>query len=557
MIFAESTDIINETALYGNKITADKLQDPKYVNKLTDIVVNMTESDFKRPGIIKTLIKILGIISVSVITNVVVVSAITYFTVVIVLSMLKHAVIPSSDKKKLIKVLDKIITKLESDPELAKGNKENINKLKDAKKKLMNESYTEGVNMDNEVLCFSGNNGGSYIQDALYESYIQAKIDSEERLALALKESMIISEADYSNIKALHEAKFSDKAKSTWKRFVAFIKGLVAKFMESMSNILLDEKAYLEKYKDIILKKRPKDDMKFSYTGDYEEGIKRLIKVEIPLFEYYKYKTQLEAEGDGDLVKALMGAEFKYDDGVALSEQFKNYFLAVEKGEKEGKFSDLNMTDMYNFCYNFKKIKDVVDKDINRLEQSTKNIESAINKSLAATNNDAAGDNATNQATNQTSNTTSNTQSSTTENKNESTVLSEKVEIKDEPTSVAASKMGSTQNADQKDEDETATAGSITAVNDGKKAEDITKAADKWVRVCRPIIASKLTAYQQIAKDYMDIIRAHVRSYGGQDKKSKEGNKAPQTATQYSKHPEVNQAKQDAENAAKEAENKK
>ena len=75
---------------------------------------------------------------------------------------------------------------------------------------------------------------------------------------------MVISESDYSNIRAIQEAKLSDRIKATWKKFIAFIKGLVAKFMESLSNILLDEKAYLEKYKEgrrvVIFKSRAEAD---------------------------------------------------------------------------------------------------------------------------------------------------------------------------------------------------------------------------------------------------------------------------------------------------------
>lgn len=399
--------------------------------------------------------------------------------------------------------------------------------------------------MDNNVITFSGNNGGSYIYDGLYESYIQAKIDSEDRLAFALKESMVISEADYSNIRALQEAKLGDKIKSKWKKFIAFIKGMIAKFMESISNILLDEKEYLEKYKDIILKKKPKDDMEFSYAGDYEEGIKRLINTQVPLFDYYNYKKELEAEGDGDLAEKIVGNGFNYEDGETLSEQFKSYFLALEKGQNQGKFSQLNMTDIYNFCYNFNKIKDIVDKDIDRLEASTRAIESAINKELTATSNNTAIDN----TASQTSATTTSTESDNSANNTsteESTIIFEKVEIKeDKPSTDAVSKMKSTNDKDVESEKDSATAGAAVAKGDNKEASDITRAANKWIDVCRPLIAAKLTACQQIAKDYMDIIRAHVRSYGGTDKKSKEGNKAPDTANKYTK---------DAERAKKEAE---
>ncbi len=421
--------------------------------------------------------------------------------------------------------------------------------------------YLKMQNREESVLCLSGNAGGSYMQDALYESYIQAKIDSEDRLAFALKESMVISEADYSNIKALHEAKISDKIKSKWKKFVAFIKGLVAKFMESMTNLVLDEKAYLEKYKDIILKKKPKEGMKYSYTGNYKKGVDRLINTEVPLFDYYKYKQALESEDNDALVKQIMsGKNFDYDDGTTLAEQFKNYFLAYEDGQKEGSFSELNMTDMYNFCYNFNKIKEIVDKDTKRLEESTKSIEKMINSELGVSNNDAAGDKVTNQSTNTDGKASATVDGQTVKadvvdkdgkQVSESKILTEAEEKSGNPglkiTSDPVSKMGSTQKKDADAEKDSATAGAAIAKGDGKSDSDITNAANKWISVCSPLISAKLTACQQIAKDYMEIIRAHVRSYVGQSKKDKEGDKAPDVATKYAKDAE--KAKEEADNA--------
>lgn len=385
----------------------------------------------------------------------------------------------------------------------------------------------------------STNNGGSYIFDALYESYIESKIESEERLAYALKQSMVISEADYSNIKVLQESKLGDKIKATWKRFVAFIKGLIAKFMESMSNILLSEKSYLERYKDIILKKQLKD-ADYTFLGDYTEAINRLINTEIPLFDYNKYKTQLEAEDDGDLVKELMrGKDFNYDDEKALAEQFKTYFMASENGSVTIYSSKINMTDVYNFCYNFDKIKEVVDKDTKRLEDSTRAIEREINTKLNVT------------ATNTVNNVEKPAESDSAEE--ESAVLSEKVVIKKKETSSAADKMSSTQNRDTDAEKASANTGANAAIADNKEANDISNAANKWIRVCRPIIAAKLTAYQAIAKDYMTIIRDHVRSYGGTDKKSTENDISIKTGTKYSKYSAVNNAQRDADAANAEA----
>lgn len=383
---------------------------------------------------------------------------------------------------------------------------------------------------ESTVLSFSGNNGGSYMHDALYESYVQAKIDSEDRLAFALKEAMVISESDYSNIRAIQEAKISDKIKAKWQNFVAFIKNMVAKFLESMSNLLLDEKDYLEKYKDIILKKKPKDDMEYSYTGNYEKGIGRIINTSIPVFNYATFKNELEAEGDGPLINKIMPGEFSYVDGDTLDEQLKSFFLALEDGQKTGKFSELNMTDIYNFCYNFNKVKGIVDKDISRLEASTKAIESEINKQLSATNANTQP--------------TTNAQTTTTTTvQNNSAIFTEAEENKDNKESgktglnISTDPTSKMQNKEISDEDKKTAAdqGANAAKDSNAETDQITKAADKWISVCRPVIAAKLTACQQIAKDYMEIIRAHVRSYGGTDKKDKSGNTAPKKGTGYSK----------------------
>ena len=446
------------------------------------------------------------------------------------------------------------------------------------------ESYIGGRNMNNNVLAFSGNNGGSYMYDALYESYIQNKIDSEDRLALALKESMVISESDYSNIRALHEAKFGDKIKSKWNKFIAFIKRMAAKFLESMSNILLDEKEYLEKYKDIILKKTPKSDMEFSYTGNYEVGIKRLINTEIPLFNYATYKKELEDEGEGALADKIV-SDFHYVDGDSLSEQFKSYFLDLDAGQQQGKFSSLRMVDLYNFCYNFNKIKNIVDHDINNLESSTRMIEAEAKKHMTATNNDAAGDKPTNPATNPASSATKAKSDDNPDNKASATIDGEKVDAnvvdKDgkvlasaimrtnlgaiseaeekadntdlkisKPSTSAPSKMTSTTDTTKGDIKTAATAGADAS---GGDIDVITKAADKWISVCRALISAKLTACQQIAKDYMEIIRAHVRSYGGTDKKDKTGNTSPGSPTEYSKDREKADTDNKTEKETKEA----
>ena len=69
----------------------------------------------------------------------------------------------------------------------------------------------------------------------------------------------------------------------------------------------------------------------------------------------------------------------------------------------------------------------------------------------------------------------------------------------------------------------------------GMQASEFTKMTDKWNYICRIIIGAKLNAVQQIAKDYMIIIREHVRSYVGTKNDTKD-NKSASQGDDYSKY---------------------
>lgn len=388
-------------------------------------------------------------------------------------------------------------------------------------------------------------NDNTYIHMGLYESYLQNQIENQERIARALSNNGIISESTASKIIAINEAKLTDNIKAKWNKFINFIKSVTAKFMEAMTNILVNEKTYLEKYKDIIQNKKPKEDMEFSYTGDYVEAVNRLINTEVPVFNYEKHAAQLRQDGYGPILQNIMsGKDFKYDEGKDLPEQFKAYYLVTERGQTTGKFSNLNMKDIYNFCYNFKQIEDIVKKDENHLQQSTNQIARAINEELRRrgenTNQNAQTQTATN--TTQSSQTqNSNNQQNNSQNQNESYMMEAedgvKVGTNLNINTNAPSQMGSYNKNDAKNPDETTKAGNaaMAAKDQTTTEQDITAITNKWINVCRPLITAKLTACQQISKDYMAIIRAHVRSYVGNDKNKEDDRKTPQQATNYKK----------------------
>lgn len=418
-----------------------------------------------------------------------------------------------------------------------------------------------------------------FLYEAEYMEYLDTKISNQNNLFRAINRYTGMTEG--ASMVMLESV--GDKVKSKWNKLVEFVKTMVAKFMESITNILLNEKDYLEKYKDIILKKPPKSDMKYSYTGDYKIGIDRLINTELPLFNYAAMAESLKKEGDYPVIQEIILKDkaFTYDADKSVASNFKDYFIAADKGVSSGTFDQLKMVDLYNFCMNFKKMEDVVKKDQTRLNNSSSAIQAAmadeIRKAKAAAtdaknkpveNPQDGGDaqdttNPTHKISNpnknkvkvstggnkqqqqnggndqnQDSNNKQNVDASSIYNTNGLNAFSEKVEV----TNSDATKSMSTYSDENKKNDNAeanakGAAGELT--KDGKPVteEDAIKEVDalvsKWTNICRNLIGAKLTAVETIAKDYMTIIRNHVRSYGGQDLKKVDDR--TETATNYKK----------------------
>ena len=384
-----------------------------------------------------------------------------------------------------------------------------------------------------------------YAYSAMYEEYIQNKIDSERRLANHIKQYIPVTESTYKQITAIYEAKATDAIKAKWTKFIEFIKNMFAKFAEKITSILVDEKGYLEKYKKIILEKKPKPGNEYSIPGNYKEAINRCINTHVPLFNYEEFKDQLNNKDSNiplaQKIISKSNSGYQFDSGETLAGNFKEYFLAHDLGTQSGTFDDgsLNFKDMYNFCYNSGKIKEITTKDENYLNQSTNAIINYVNTELSKNSKtesaiftedtppNGAGD----------SNPTSNPAPDSAGDKKDDL----KSEIKN---SNAISKMNSYEDRKEVTDDEKSQ-NANAAQNDNVTEENMNVMMQKWLDVCRALISAKLTAVQQISNDYMKIIRLHVQSYVGNDKNDADNRAKQQTASNYQKK-DNNQKQQDA-----------
>ena len=471
-----------------------------------------------------------------------------------------------SNKKQKIAELNKLHIKI-SNEYVKLENKSNV-KESFEESMISNKEYDELNKKANKAYAgLTKSSMSNYIYEAYYQDYISNMITNEEELARSLNSIIPMNESAYRNVRAITEAKAGDTIKAKCNKFMDFIKNLIAKFMESLNSILLDYKEYLKKYEDIIKKKTPKAGLTYSCSGDYKIAISRCINTEVPIFDYEKFGEDLQDEENGEknVVTKIMSGKpgFEYDEGGDLSSMFKSYFLATDEGPKDGKLSELNFTDMYNFCYNSSKINDIVKKDERRLENSTNAIINAAKTKVAeksTTTTNPVNGNPTPPANPQVqpgNNSTiwrgagryivetdppagggggtpsgggGGTPQQSTDNK-PATKTNLNVTNSD-----ATSQMGSYSNdAKENDTEENRKAAGEDIGNKDEMDENkLNKMSDEWLRICRIIFAAKITAVENIAKDYMTIIRAHVRSYTGK-KDDIIDNKTASKGTKYKK----------------------
>ena len=360
--------------------------------------------------------------------------------------------------------------------------------------------------------------------ESIYKDYIFNKMVQEQSLQKMISAELIMTESTTLKTKerkltALYEAKISDKIKSTWNKFIDFINSLFAKFGESITNIVSSYKDYLVKYKDIILSKRFKIKLTKALPGDYNTGVNRCNDVKIPVFQYNDQNMKvLLSDDDEQIVRLIIkDSSFEYDQARNLNDILKDYFLGIDKGIIDD-LDKLKREDMYNFCLNADKIQTTQKQDMSALKSTTSVIERAITNEVNKVNTEAY-----------VIEEDQNTGSNNNNNNNNNNVA--------KPGSVNTSPINSSLDDDYKnkhDENDYKQDGE-QAAKDGNNADNVTKAFDNWRKVCQSVITAKMTAQQAIAKDYMGIIRAHVRSYVGRAD-NQEDNEQAGKPTNYAKN---------------------
>ena len=230
-------------------------------------------------------------------------------------------------------------------------------------------------------------NISSYTHESAWFNYIELQKRNQLKLNRYLSECLIFSEdtSDYTKYKrlmALDEA-VGEKIARAWDAVMNFIRRMWGKFTNNVARLVSSQTSYLEKYKDIILNKKPK----FNNVKMYPcaTGIQNIIKNPIKPIEYNALidndvmNNVTKDDQAGTTAKNQMITKYLLPDwknGAAGGDQEQNflqwataYFSHDNGSEQQVNATDINLHDMYNFCHDLKNMQDVVEKDYNETEK--------------------------------------------------------------------------------------------------------------------------------------------------------------------------------------------
>lgn len=227
-------------------------------------------------------------------------------------------------------------------------------------------------------------NTSYYTAKSSYFNLMNERMIQEENMRTFFTACNIVMEGS-NDLSPLNEG-VGDNLKNGWNKLVQFVKEIVAKFTESITNLFSSEKGWLEKYKNIILTKKPAEDATIDDFPPYDIGYQRITGATVPQFNPENDASKLASNEEFiKYVCPAIGSVFKdvFPDGAEskLSDGLTKYFRGGES--RNGvQMSNLNFTDMYNFCYNYEKLSDLVKKDQKAIDSSSNNANTAIQKAI-------------------------------------------------------------------------------------------------------------------------------------------------------------------------------
>lgn len=346
-----------------------------------------------------------------------------------------------------------------------------------------------------------------------YDIFLASESCEDAKLYAYIQETILKESGQYTNeAYMIIQENLADTIKNAGRKILNAIVTMWNKFVQTMEELFKNDKKYLEKYKNIITEEKVKIEsidcwayfdqghgVKLAISNDYNEEIG--IGSGVYADEYKKEYDWIKFRND--FLKKIgsqrvLKEEEKGDFQDAILEQLRGSETNYKTEEIQK-----NMTNMYDFCYNYKNYRDSAKKILEKLDNNVKMCEKEIDRLASQIKEEPTSESA------------KFNNIFTEENKSAKINVGSPEGDKNDGTSDTNKNAYTT---DSKDGD-----GERTVSNDRIKdiASDSTKTEldflkknlNESLNAGSAMLGAKITFGENCYKDYMKIIRAHVRMY--------------------------------------------
>ena len=386
--------------------------------------------------------------------------------------------------------------------------------------------------------CCCEGNRLDLVEDLSYSTYmIECVIESEKLRGFA---NLLIGVHEGASVEKLEfiQEGVTDKLQNIWDKFKGFLNKVWEKFKNYMFRLVDNDTEYLERYKDIILNRKPND---FTFNmPNYKEGLKRMQTVMIKPFASEKNTVTADEANTHAYKKSLIPGYNADDD---WNKYCATYF---EGGEDSIQYNlqDMNMTELYNYCHDWKSSilpsitrdqttlqnnVNEIEKEINSLKTTTQNASASMigpdlraygemvidsfanrvfNEAITAAGSGDGGSSSSGDSATQTRPSgavTKGNSSATGSSSGKVKSISSMTGEKDQQTHLGNKTNGAIEKDDK---------GQVkTGINTGHtsaQVDELSKKLTGYNLACSGILTGKFTAAQNMYKDYMTLIKRHV-----------------------------------------------
>lgn len=371
---------------------------------------------------------------------------------------------------------------------------------------FVNGDIRQCLSNDFDKLCEFSNYSLFLMREANEQSFMLDYINNE-----ILGESSI-------QLGFVNEAGLFNKLNNTITRILKFIAKLWGKFMEFFDKVFKSDKKYLDKYKDIILKKPFKDaeiEMNdYNNTG----AVRAITDIRIKPFRYDELKS---LTGSKDEMKSAYLAKEPYSKFMEDETQsVANNFLKYYSGKKINvNTKSLNRTDMFNYIYSYTDMVKTLKQELYDFQKQADNAKAYAKK--------FGGSEATQESfvseTKEINNSAKDKLSKLLEDyfnediKIDSTNGNE-AKVPDQNT-MPGNNTATTNPEEEQDKENRVNNNGESIKQDESEQREILDRIEVYFTSAQGIIQGKLNLSKNIYNDYFKIIQWHVRQYVGTEKK--------------------------------------